>query len=256
MATATVFLMAILIISLPFVRGKTRRRAYQGRIMQMWAGWCCRLAGITVRKHGTVPPSRGILLTPNHTGYADIFVLAAILPISFVSKDEVARWPLVGLGARLTGHIFIARKRSRPLVEAGEALQKCLSDGGTVCVFCEGTSFGDRQVHPFMPSLLEPAIRVGSPVVPVAIRWSARRPGVSYSDDIAYWGDHEIGPHILRLLGLGGIEADVFFGRPEDPSGRNRKDLAAELRGRVEDLASGGEGADCRERCQPKGNSE
>lgn len=59
------------------------------------------LFGFTVRIHGAPAQTAPVFFVCNHTSYLDIPVLGATLPASFVTKSEVASWPLFGLLARL-----------------------------------------------------------------------------------------------------------------------------------------------------------
>ncbi len=86
---------------------------------------------------------------------------------------------------------------------------------------------------PFHASLLQPAVDCGGAVVPVAIRWKAEDPAVDVAEDIAYWKDHTLVPHLWRLLGLRGVSAELTFGAPVNSAGKDRKALASEARTRV-----------------------
>jgi len=87
-----------------------------------------------------------------HSSWLDIFALNAGGPLYFVSKSEVARWPGIGLLARLTGTVFVRREKR----EAGRqktALEQRLGAGHRLLFFPEGTSTDNRQVLPFKPTL-------------------------------------------------------------------------------------------------------
>src|SRR5690606_17257756 len=57
--------------------------------------------GLRVTMKGTPISGTPALLVANHIGWLDIVAVASKLPASFVAKSEVARWPVVGLFARL-----------------------------------------------------------------------------------------------------------------------------------------------------------
>jgi len=60
-------------------------------------------------------------------------------------------------------------------------------------------------------------------------------PGGSVRDEVCYWGEHVIGPHLFHLLGKTGIGAALTFGEPVTPAG-DRKVLARELHERLVEL--------------------
>lgn len=222
-------------LALSKVRNQADRRDCTNRYFQGWASGISKIAGIRLLSRGT-PPDEGVLLTPNHQSYLDIMAMAALLPVTFVSKAEVASWPVLGLLLRRADQLLVSRNRAKDLVASVEGIADRLRGGHSVCVFLEGTTTGGDGVLKFHPSLLEPVIQGRLRVVPVAIRWGTSNPGITPSEDIAYWKNHNLVLHLWRLLGLNGIEAEVAFGVPISAEGWQRADLAVELRSRVIDL--------------------
>ncbi|GAB4231387.1 MAG: lysophospholipid acyltransferase family protein [Acidobacteriota bacterium] len=201
-----------------------------------WADGVCRILGMELHVEGD-PPSRGFLLAPNHTGYLDIFVLAALAPVRFVAKAEVRRWPLVGWMAARARQLFVRRTRSRRLRETLELVDEALRRGHNVCVFLEGTSTGGDRVGRFHSSFLAPAVAGTAKVVPVGLRYIPSDPRVQVAEDVAYWKEHTFVPHLVRFLGLPPVRVRVRFGEPWDFRGLPRSHAADLLRGRVAALA-------------------
>ncbi|MFW5870821.1 MAG: lysophospholipid acyltransferase family protein [Candidatus Sumerlaeota bacterium] len=193
-----------------------------------------RILGYTIRQHGRLPEG-GALLTPNHTGYGDILALGGRARCLFVPKQEIGNWPVVGTIVRLTGHILVKRTAGRSMKATARSIQDRLEDGFRVCVFLEGTTTGGDRLLPFRASFLQPAIDAKAPIVPVALHWKATRPGTSVIEHVAFWrpGIHRFWTHLARHAGLNGIEVDIFYGQPIDPTGWDRKALADELEKQV-----------------------
>src|SRR5688500_4157127 len=63
-------------------------------------GWVGRSAGMKVRNHGTPLPSH-VLFVANHLSWLDIMLVAGATGTAFVSKDDVARYPVIGWLARI-----------------------------------------------------------------------------------------------------------------------------------------------------------
>lgn len=207
-------------------RSETHRYELAARWTGYWARYCCRAAGFRVRVSGARPMT-GVLLAPNHLGYADVLAIGSVLPCFFVAKLDVESWPFIGTLFRVSHNIGVPRTRAKALVEATDAIAARLRAGQSVCVFLEGTSSGGTALLPFYPPLVQPAIDTGADVCPVAIRWHADDPAVDIAEDIAYWREeHTFGPHAWRLLGLRGIHAELTFGAHISSAGHSRKTLA------------------------------
>ena len=73
--------------------------------------------------------------------------------ISFVAKNEIARWPIIGRLAKMGNTIFIKRIKSN-LVKEKDIIQKELNLGFRVILFPEGTTSDGIRVLKFKSSLL------------------------------------------------------------------------------------------------------
>jgi lyso-ornithine lipid O-acyltransferase len=212
-------------------------RALAGRLdirgrahwLHRWTRRALRWMGIAVRTEGQ-PPTTGVLIS-NHLGYLDVFVFSAIAPTVFVSNDDVSRWPLAGVLARLSGTVFIDRRRRADVVRVGEAMAPIIEAGQPVALFLEGTSTGGDRVLPFHSSLLAPAVRKGWTITPAHIIYAGEGAGASTAE-LAYWGDAVFFPHFLNVMGLRRGEARVCFGAARPATG-DRRDLALQLRAEV-----------------------
>lgn len=142
-------------------------------------------------------PDRGLLVT-NHVSFLDIMFLGALKPMVFVSKSEVAQWPLVGNIATCAGTIYVERNRRADVSRVNVQLKNALEADLLVTLFPEGTSSDGTQVLPFQASLLQPAVDLHVPVTPGFL--SYRGMDGSRADDVAYFGDRDLLPCLLALL--------------------------------------------------------
>jgi len=200
-------------------------------LQRIWCRALLALLAVRVTVHGR-PPSAPCLVVGNHLSYLDIGVLGAQGRMRFVSKAELAGWPLFGQLARLARVIFLTRGRRRDLVRVGDEIRASLRAGVPVVFFPEGTSSPGRDVGPFHPGLLQPAAEAALPCLPVTLRYEtpARSPPPSLA--VCWWGDMTFPPHFWRLLTLPHVDAEVRWG--ETPvTGRDRKQLAARLHAQV-----------------------
>ena len=184
--------------------------------------------GLKIRIHGDVP-STGLIVA-NHVSYLDIVALSSVAGCAFVAKKEVASWPLFGLYAKLGATIFVDRERRGAVAEVAAQMRAILDAGIPVVLFPEGTSSDGSAVLPFRSSLLEPVVELAAPVTACAHRYSLEDGSVA--DEVAYWRDMTLAPHLLNLLGKSSVSLDLRFGVSR-PRSSDRKTLARELHSEV-----------------------
>jgi 1-acyl-sn-glycerol-3-phosphate acyltransferase len=187
-----------------------------------------RILGAETRVAGAIPSSG--LLVCNHLSYVDVLVLAALTPCVFVAKHEVKHWPVFGWFARLAGTVFVDRERRAQVLQAANGIETALRSGALVVLFPEGTSSGDGTILPFKSSLLEPAARQMHPLAVALIQYELDDGDVS--EEVCYWKDMTLVPHLINLLSKRGIRASVRFAEPREGSA-DRKELARQLRAQI-----------------------
>jgi 1-acyl-sn-glycerol-3-phosphate acyltransferase len=170
------------------------------------------------------------LLVCNHLSYLDILVLGATAPCIFVSKCEVRRWPVFGWFASLAGTLFLRRDKRSDVARMTREMRRALDTGALVVLFPEGTTSDGREVLPFKSSLLEPATRQPHGLSAGFIDYALTDGSVA--DEVCYWRDMTLAPHLLNLLGKRGLEARLRFTRLRQAS-PDRKQLAQQLHSEV-----------------------
>lgn len=197
----------------------------------LWARNSCRVLGIRVHIEGTAP-SGGFLLASNHLSYLDIIVLWCGVKSQFLSKADVARWPIFGRCASVAGTLFVDRTRRTDLPRVqGEALQLLQADYGLI-FFPEGTSSPGAEVMPFKGSLFQIAVDAGIPVHTACLHYATADDQPKAFDHVAWWGDMGFFPHLLKLVRIPRVEARIRF-QAEPVHGDNRKQLADRARRQV-----------------------
>ena len=201
----------------PFVPLPARRA-----LKQRWSKQLIEILGFTLVSSGARP---GGLIVSNHISFVDIFVINAIAPTAFVSKNDLLNWPIIGWLSRHTETIFLQRGSRRAAQETKEALTDYLRSGGSAAVFPEGTTtLGDR-VLPFHGAMIQAAIDAGVPLTPMALRYRTRGGANSitpaYVDDITLW------ECIRAIVSDDGLVADVRVLAPLVSDGLDRRHLAA-----------------------------
>ncbi|SMF66331.1 lysophospholipid acyltransferase family protein [Allosphingosinicella indica] len=190
-------------------------------------GRVARIAGMRASVLGQPLPGH-VLFVSNHLSWLDILLIAGASGASFVSKAEVADWPVVGWLARLHRTVFVARAERSAVKGQADALRGALAAGQPMALFPEGTTDAGALVLPFRPSLfasLYPPLP-GVHVQPVAIDYGAA------ADDIAWVGTESALANVRRVLSRRGTTpVTLRFLAPIDPEAAgDRKALAAAAR--------------------------
>lgn len=191
---------------------------------QLFLGYAGRCLGLRVRIEGR-PLVDKVLFAANHVSWMDTLALGGATRASFVARDDVATWPLIGWLAGLNETIFVVRQARREVRGQADELRAALARGRAVALFPEGTTDAGHEMLPFRPSLfasLYPPLP-GVRVQPVAIDYGPLAP------EIAWVGEESAGANAMRVTALkGGIKVTLRFLDPIDPAtAGDRKALAA-----------------------------
>lgn len=194
---------------------------------QWWHRRLCDCLELKLQSTGTM--QAGALLVANHISWLDIPVLGALGHMTFVSKDDVRHWPVIGWLAQASGTLFIKRGANQAHTTIDQIATR-LDRGDSILIFPEGTTSDGRSMRRFFPRMFAAAQRSAPKLQPVAIRYGSNaRP-----DPIApYIGSDTLVAHLLRVLRHPGIAVDVTFLVPVETSARDRRALADATRAAI-----------------------
>ena len=182
-------------------------------VARFWSRICLWLIGLKLVVRGR-PVAAGSLVA-NHSSWIDILSLRSNHLIYFVSKSEVANWPGVGFITRITGTIFIERKRSE--AKRQEALLRSrIAHDQLLCFFPEGTSTDGLRVLPFKSSLFSAFFTDGHGadilIQPVSISYHPAEGSDLPDNFYSWWGDMGFESHIWDVVTRSsGGRAEVTF---------------------------------------------
>lgn len=210
-------------------------------VAQLWQRFVCFLMGIRITVTGRPAEDRPLLLLSNHSSWLDIPVLASVAPVSFIAKQEVANWPVVGFLARTQRTVFVDRDRRHATGTQADAVAGRLSKGDIIVLFAEGTSSDGNKVLPFRSALVGAAQRaIGDDGVatlqPVAIAYTRMLGlplGRQHRPRVAWYGGADLLPHLKRILSDGGVDVHVVFGPPQRLAARDDRKAATGRAGEV-----------------------
>ncbi|MCD6060865.1 MAG: glycerol acyltransferase [Moraxellaceae bacterium] len=204
-------------------------RSFQQPVIRWWHRRFCQILKIDVRVHGA-PLEGHALWVSNHISWLDIPVLGAQFPVYFLSKAEVAKWPVVGWLARVAGTLFIQRGAG----DAGQVttqLAAHLDAGRNVLFFPEGTTTDGHRLKRFFHKLFSAATVTQLPVQPVLLCYRDEDDGLH--PHAPFVGDDEFMSHAVEILKGGPIVVDILVLPPEIPNGREPRELARAIEARM-----------------------
>ncbi|MBL1434653.1 MAG: 1-acyl-sn-glycerol-3-phosphate acyltransferase [Rhodobacteraceae bacterium] len=199
-----------------------------GAVVRFWARVGHSIAGLRLEIQGEEMAHGGAIVA-NHTSWTDIFVLHSAAHIHFVSKAEVAGWPVIGWLARITGTLFIERKPLEAKKQQAQLAER-IAGGDKLCVFPEATSSDGLRVLPFKSTLFgvfhTEALKDLVWVQPVTVAYFP--PKGKDKRFYGWWGDMDFGGHAKVILGLsmGGRVRVIFHDPLKAADFASRKDLA------------------------------
>ena len=190
-------------------------------IQRLWYRLVCRSCGLGVTIKGEAAHPGRCVFVANHVSYLDIPVLGRVLDATFVAKGEIAGWPLIGWLAKVSGTVFIDRRRMS--ARRGTAVvSACLKRRQRLVLFPEGTSSDGRTVLPFRSSLFEAAFADHDPadlwIQPVSVAYTRYVDGRvlrgTMGDHYAWYGEMTLVDHVARVFGLEGASVEVTLHPP------------------------------------------
>ena len=229
---ATAVIWTLLAVPIQAVLLALPGRAKVGFARLYWAVFAF-LIGLNVRVIGARAANgqgRRVIYAANHCSWLDIPVLGGRLDACFVSKDEVARWPGISVGARLGRTVFVSRHRGATGRERDD-MRGRLAAGDDLLLFPEGTSSDGTRVLPFRSAFFSIAEGDAPPLIqPISVVYD-RLGGLptrrSTRAVFAWYGDMNLASHFWRLAQWRGMRATVLMHPPLDPADfANRKLLA------------------------------
>ena len=210
-------------------------RSRRETTVQAWSQRMLHELGIGLEVRGLTPTRGPMMLVANHISWLDILVMHAAGHCRFVSKSDVAHWPLIGRLATGAGTIYIARESRRDAMRVVHRMTESLLEGNILAIFPEGTTSDGVKLLPFHANLIQAAVSAHAPVQPVALRFTDTATGLN-SLTPCYIGDDTLVGSVWRTVSGPPVTAIVSYGEPQLSMGRDRRTWARDLHASVKDL--------------------
>lgn len=192
------------------------------KIVTRWSRVLCQICGLQIQCYGQRAPTPALFVA-NHISWLDIFALLSTFPVTFVSKQEVRSWPLIGWLAHRVGTLFLRRGQFEASALATHSIVNALFNQMNVLFFPEGTSTEGRSVKRFHARIFQAAIDTGVQVQPVALRYPQ---GKDINLTVPYIGKDSFLVHLWRILGEPELQVELWFCPPISSDNKKRRELA------------------------------
>ncbi len=189
--------------------------AYVLKTKKRVTGKVLRIMGVRVTQQGDAPPSgRPRLIVANHRTALDIGVLMSALGGSFLSRADLAGWPIAGRLAVYARTIFVERGNRSSGANAIRAIRRRLEVNGTVLVFPEGTTLAGDEVRTFKAGAFVALRKLEDvEVIPV---------GLAYPEGTEFT-ERSFVAHIRNICGRPRTKAVMCVGEPLRAEGDARE---------------------------------
>lgn len=145
----------------------------------------------------------------NHISYLDIPVLIHALPsLTFVSKKEIKKWPMIGIAAQKINTIFVERNNKTSKILARKKIADTLKENNQhVAIFPSGTTSILRSPS-WKKGVFEIAKDHDIQILPFRIRYEPL-------NKVAYVGEDTFVWHLLELFKIPQINVYLEFNDPQ-----------------------------------------
>jgi lyso-ornithine lipid O-acyltransferase len=219
------------------LRLRRARTSAEGALrIHRWSRRIVRAIGISLRVHGTPPPHGAVV--SNHLSYLDILLYSAVAPFVMVAKSEVRAWPLLGWFTAQAGTVYVQRGGPPSTYPAvNRAMTAAYRTGIPVLFFPEGTTTDGSEILPFRRGLFHSVLDNHVPLRSAALRYTLAEDNgdATVGEHVCWWGDAFLAPHLVRCLGLRGLNAEIRFDAREI-DGYDRFDLSCNARETVRSM--------------------
>ena len=141
--------------------------ATQKKVVCWWLRCVCTIMGLRIRTVGSPSTHEPLYIVSNHISWLDIIVIGGQHAVSFLSKDEIRQWYVIGYLGTAAGTLYI--KRGRGADDAVRKIQQHLSDNNSIAIFPEGTTRDGFQLGMFYSRMFAAVMHNNIYIQPIAI---------------------------------------------------------------------------------------
>ncbi len=193
--------------TLSYIRRSKREDADLESLKTNWAEATLLSFGINVRTMGEPAIEGPLILVGNHISYLDIPLLMMVNSgVSFLAKNEISKWPIVGQGARAMKTTFVKRGDKNDRAFVRRQIAESLKEKIKIAIFPSGTTSLDDS-KPWKRGAFEIAESLGVPIQPFRIHYSPLRTAAFIDQDFFF-------AHLYSLAKTARTDAFIEFHPP------------------------------------------
>jgi len=155
-----------------FLFKNTPRRAFILR--SIYIKYCIFILGIRMKIEGEVH-DKPALYVSNHRSLSDPVINLYPLHAYVIAKSEVANIPVLNVGAKLTGILYVERSNKDSRSTVRQLMIDTLLSGYNVLVYPEGTVTAEKEISKYKSGTFNEAVKHNIPVVPMAIDYYTKK---------------------------------------------------------------------------------
>lgn len=232
----------MVLVQLPIIILLPARKKITVKYMAVFMKILLVLSSIKIIKHGQMSKKRPLLVAGNHISVFEIATFPVMFGGSFISKNDVRNWPLVGYIANKFGVVFIDRRPSHAMDALKLVQDEIARISWPLYIFPEGTTTNGSYVKEFKSSLFNVAEGTDLTVQPVVVQYCHHDDTPINDEDLAehyaYFDNkkQDMGPmcsrersafgQIFHVMVLGGFRVNVYMLPPPPLAGMDRKQMA------------------------------
>lgn len=129
------------------------------------------------------------LYVANHRSFSDPAIICRFIEAFVIAKAEVAKLPVLNIGAKATGVLYVDRENQSSRNAAREAMINHIKAGRSILVFPEGTVGAQQYTKAFKTGTFREAAKNNIPVVPVTLE---------YQSDLDMWESRSLVSQYFR----------------------------------------------------------
>ena len=161
---------------------------------------------IRLETRGKTDYEGNFLYISNHRCYLDPIAELTRIRALPVAKAEVAKLPIVGYGARISGIHFVERSSLKSRKDTRLGMAKTIAEGKSILIYPEGTTVKAVTSGAYKPGTFNMAAQNNISIIPIAIEYG--------DPDDAWVGPEGMPTHFLRQFGQKNKKIRVHYGDP------------------------------------------
>lgn len=162
-----VFILVYLLLTKTIVRHTKEKAFVLRRLFLRYANF---ILGIKTDVTGSIPKETALYVS-NHRSLSDPLILCNFLDAYVIAKAEVAKYPIISTGARLTGILYVQREEKTSRRAVREKMKETLLLGANVLVYPEGTVNYKKNTLPYKAGTFKEVSALNIPIVPVCLEY-------------------------------------------------------------------------------------